>query len=81
MQNSVNTPNVDLGCRKATILPAAPSKRFLMNQAHAGGRGLLELGLDLIRAEGDVMHTPVRILLQELRNRAFGISPVSSNSM
>ena len=48
-------------------------ERLLVDQLHARAGGLLELGLDVVGAKGDVVNAAVGILLQELGDRAFRV--------
>ena len=71
MQNSVSTPKVDLGWRKATSLPPAPSKRFFVNQFYARPGSLVKLAFDIIRRESNMMDSARRIFLKIFRNGTF----------
>ena len=62
----------ELGVEEGHHLAGGTLEGHLVDEFHAGGRGLLELGGKIGGGEGDVMHAAGRVLLEELGDGAVG---------
>ena len=59
------------GMQERDQFAARASNGLFVDQPHARACGLLELGFDVVRAEGDVMDAAGGVFLEELGDGAF----------
>ncbi len=78
-QSSVRMPCVDLGCRKAMVMPSAPLRGRIVDQTDALGLGVGQLLLDILAGKRHVMECRHRVFSMYLAMVDLGRSGSSSS--